>query len=125
MSFAGVADLPAMLRTEHKEYGEDSQIASFWATRIGSSDENWDQLTATSPARHADKIRCPVLLMHGEGDTTVRIDQSERMAEALKDAGKKVEFIRIPGEDHYLNLTETRVRLLTETEKFLAQNIGN
>jgi dipeptidyl aminopeptidase/acylaminoacyl peptidase len=125
IAFAGVSDLPAMLRTEHKEYGEDSQNSSFWATRIGSSDENWDQLTATSPARHADKIRCPVLLMHGEGDTTVRIDQSERMESALKDAGKTVQFIRIPGEDHYLNLSETRVRLLTETANFLKKNIGD
>lgn len=125
VSFAGVSDLPQVLRTEHKEYGASSQVSTFWATRIGSSDENWDQLVATSPARHADKIRCPVLLMHGEGDTTVRIDQSEKMAEALKEAGKNVQFIRIPGEDHYLNLTETRVRLLTETEKFLQKNIGN
>ena len=125
ISFAGVADLPLMLRTEHRDYGENSQVSSFWATRIGSSDENWDQLVATSPARHADKMRCPILLMHGEGDTTVRIEQSEKMASALKDAGKQVEFIRIPGEDHYLNLTETRVRPLTETEKFLAKNIGN
>jgi len=125
ISFAGISDLPAMLRTEHKDHGEDSQTSSFWATRIGSSDENWDQLTATSPARHVDKVRCPILLMHGEGDTTVRIDQSERMADALKDAGKPVQFIRIPGEDHYLNLSETRVRLLTETENFLKKNIGN
>ncbi len=115
VSFAGVADLPLMLRTEHKDHGEDSQVSSFWATRIGSSDENWDQLVATSPARHADKVRVPVLLMHGEGDTTVRIDQSEAMASALKDAGKPVEFIRFPGEDHYLNTTDTRVRVLTET----------
>jgi len=125
VSFAGVSDLPRMLRTERKDHGVDSQYASFWATRIGSSDDNWDQLVATSPSRNAGKIRCPVLLMHGEGDTTVRIDQSEEMADALKDAHKSVEFIRIPGEDHYLNLTETRVRLLTETEKFLQKNIGN
>jgi len=125
VSFAGVSDLPQMLRTEHKDHGEYSQISNFWATRIGSSDENWDQLVATSPARHARNIRCPILLMHGEGDTTVRILQSEEMADALKVAGKNVEFIRIPGEDHYLNLTETRVRLLTETEKFLEKNIGH
>jgi dipeptidyl aminopeptidase/acylaminoacyl peptidase len=125
VSFAGVSDLPMTLRTEHKDYGSTSQVSNFWATRIGSSDENWDQLVATSPARHADKIRCPVLLMHGEGDTTVRINQSEEMADALKDAGKPVEFIRFPGEDHYLNLAETRLRVLSETEKFLKKNIGN
>ena len=125
VSFAGVADLPLMLRTEHRDHGTDSQVSSFWASRIGSSDENWDQLVATSPARQAEKVRAPILLMHGEGDTTVRIDQSEEMASALKSAGKPVEFVRFPGEDHYLNTTETRVRVLTETEKFLDKTIGH
>jgi len=124
VAVAGVSDLPLMLRTEHRFSGEESKTSLFWATRIGSSDENWDQLVATSPARHVDKVRAPVLLIHGEGDTTVRIDQSEEVADALKSAGRKVEFIRIPGEDHYLNKTETRVRILTETERFLEQNIG-
>jgi dipeptidyl aminopeptidase/acylaminoacyl peptidase len=124
ISVAGVSDLPLVLRTEHRIDGENSWAAGFWATRIGSSDENWDQLVATSPARHVDRIRAPVLLIHGETDTTVRINQSETMASAMKSAGKKVEFIRIAGEDHYLNLTETRVRILQETERFLAENIG-
>jgi dipeptidyl aminopeptidase/acylaminoacyl peptidase len=124
VAVAGVSDLPLMLRTEHRMTGENSQASHFWATRIGSSDENWDQLVATSPARHAASIRAPVLLIHGEGDTTVRIDQSEAMADALKAAGKSVTFIRIPGEDHYLNQTSTRVRVLSETEKFLEKYIG-
>jgi dipeptidyl aminopeptidase/acylaminoacyl peptidase len=125
VAFAPVSDLPLMLRTERRDSGDNSQVVSFWTSRIGSSDENWDQLVATSPARNAAKVRAPVLLMHGEGDTTVHIDQSEKMESALKDAGKDVQFVRFPGEDHYLNTTETRVRVLTETEKFLDKTIGH
>jgi len=125
VAVAGVSDLPLMLRTEHRFTGQESRASNFWATRIGSSDENWDQLVATSPARHAAQIRVPVLLIHGEGDTTVRIDQSEAMADALKSAHKSVEFVRIPGEDHYMNQTETRVRILNETARFLEKYIGH
>ena len=84
-----------------------------------------DRLKATSPALHADKVKCPILLMHGEGDTTVRIQQSELMNDALVKAGKKVQFIRFPGDDHYMNVADTRIRVLKELEKFLAANIGN
>ena len=64
--------------------------------------------------------------MHGEADTTVRIDQSEMENKALLKAGKTVEFIRFTGgEDHYMNVADTRIRMLKETERFLAKYIGN
>ncbi len=108
-SFAGVSDLPQMLLSEHRRHGEDSGPMSFWTSRIGSPFDDTDELRATSPARHADRVKCPILLMHGEGDTTVPIEQSEVMESALKDAGKSVQFIRFPGEDHYFTFADTRI----------------
>lgn len=124
-SFAGVSDLPAMLHREREENGVDSSDVSFWTSRVGSVYDDSEQLRATSPARHADQVKSPILLMHGEGDTTVSIEQSELMNDALKHAGKKVTFIRFPGEDHYLNLADTRIRMLKALESFLAENIGH
>jgi len=109
VSFAGVSDLPKVLAEERARNGKNSQTVSFWTSRIGDTWDDSDQLGATSPARQAAKIKCPVLLMHGEGDTTVQIEQSEIMADAMKSAGKPVEFIRF----------------LKETEAFLKKNIGN
>jgi len=125
VSFAGISDLPRAISAERSRYGKDSGVVSFWISRIGSPYDDSDQLRATSPARHADQVKCPVLLMHGEGDTTVPIEQSELMNSALKGAGKDVQFIRFPGEDHYMNLADTRIRVLAETEAFLKKNIGN
>jgi dipeptidyl aminopeptidase/acylaminoacyl peptidase len=124
VSFAGISDLPAMLRGERARFGKDSAAVSFWISRIGSPYDDSDQLRATSPARQAAQVRCPVLLMHGEGDVTVPIEQSELMDKALRAAGKPVEFIRFPGEDHYFVLADTRIRMLKETEAFLKKNIG-
>jgi len=63
--------------------------------------------------------------MHGEADATVRIDQSEDMNQALTRAKKKVTFIRIKDETHYMQTTATRIRWLTELEKILKENIGD
>jgi dienelactone hydrolase len=123
-SFAGVSDLRGQLHNENLDTGKDSKTMSFWYSRIGSIFDDPDKLDNTSPARHADQIKCPVLLMHGEGDTTVRIDQSELMEKALKDAHKDVKFVRFAGEDHYLTTATTRIAMLKELEKFLAVHIG-
>lgn len=125
VSVAGVSDLPAMLTWESEQAGRHSQNVSFWASRIGDATADAARLHATSPALHADQVRAPVLLLHGIGDTTVPIEQSEEERDALVRAGKKVEFVQLPGTDHYLSLAETRIQVLTEIERFLKTNIGN
>ncbi len=124
VSVSGVSDLPAMIREERTRYGKHSSALSFWISRIGSPDDDSEQLRATSPARHADQVKCPVLLLHGDGDTTVPISQSELMLDSLRAAGKSAQLITLEGDDHYLALAASRVRILSETERFLAANIG-
>ena len=54
----------------------------------------------------------------------VPINQSRVMALELKNAGKTFEFIELPGEDHWLSQSETRIRMLTEIERFLAKHLA-
>ena len=122
---AGVSDLPQILSTANREHGHDSGVVSYWYQFIGKRSDDAARLDAASPAKHADQVRGPVLLVHGEDDYTVRIDQSEIMEQALRRAGKTVTFIRIPKETHYLQSASTRLIFLTELEKFLKENIGN
>jgi dipeptidyl aminopeptidase/acylaminoacyl peptidase len=125
VAVAGVSDLPRMLRADNEDYGALSQVMSFQIVRIGSLDDDRKQLDATSPVLHADQVKCPVLLIHGEGDTTVPIVQSEVMEAALKEANKPVALVRIPKVDHYLSTSAARVTVLTETVSFLDKYIGH
>jgi dienelactone hydrolase len=126
ISYAGIGNLPDLLGYDQAQGRSSITNGSFTVTRIGDAFKDAARLDATSPVLHADKVRAPVLLMHSERDVTVPIAQSEGMQIALKKAGKKVEFIRLSGEDdHYLSLEASRLALLKETERFLAANIGN
>jgi len=107
-----------------RDYGSDSWMISTWTRYIGNRYEDSDKLATTSPAENAGMIKCPVLLFHGAGDTTVRIDQSEDMRDALQKAGKSVQYIWFEDDSHYMLLADTRIRVLTETEAFLKKNIG-
>jgi dipeptidyl aminopeptidase/acylaminoacyl peptidase len=124
VSLAGVSNLPDLLGYSKRQYGMDITNGSFTTTRMGDIFTDSAQLDATSPALHADRVRAPVLLLHSDLDITVPIEQSEMMASALNEAGKQWRFVRIDGDDHYLSLEQTRLRVLQELETFLAANIG-
>ena len=125
ISFAGLSDLGAFLRSRASDYGDDSWMISTWTRYIGDRYDDHAKLAAASPADNADKVRCPILLMHGAGDTTVRIDQSEKMRDALQEKGKPVEFVKFDSDSHYMLLADTRIRVLKEMETFLDKNIGH
>lgn len=121
VSVSGVADLPAMLATDKEAWGaEDPDYLDEVRTVGNPLDPDLDK---RSPVRAADKIRIPVLLIHGQDDTVVRISQSEAMARALEHAGRPYSFVKLAGEDHWMSRTETRLQIMKEIEKFLAANL--
>lgn len=72
-----------------------------------------------SPARHADAIRAPVLLFHGDQDINVGIGESRLMRDRLKGAGKSVELFEYAGLDHGLDDDKVRADLLGKADAFL------
>ena len=72
-----------------------------------------------SPARHADKIKAPVLMFHGDVDLNVGIGQARLMQERLKAAGARSELVEFKGLDHYLEDSEVRAGMLRKTAEFL------
>lgn len=61
---------------------------------------NPEFFTKQSPLFNADKIKTPLLLLHGNVDTNVPIGESIQMFLALKLLGKTVEFVQVDGENH-------------------------
>jgi acetyl esterase/lipase len=61
-----------------------------------------------SPITHVAAGAPPFLLIHGEDDRLVPMDQSERLAGALSDAGADVTFVTVPGADHVFAGTDPR-----------------
>ena len=123
ISISGVSDLPTMLRAERAEGGHLSMSYQYWRYSMGDPSANRDALIAASPARQSAHVTAPVLLIHGEEDETVPIEQSEMMERALRGAGKSVRLVRLPDADHYWDRwsTDNRTTLFRESEAFLEQ----
>jgi acetyl esterase/lipase len=65
-----------------------------------------------------------VLIVHGVRDVRVRVDQSDRMAAALRHAGKTVEYLRIPDMGHGVGWWPHSLETLRATERFLGNCLG-
>ena len=57
-----------------------------------------------SPLTHVEGITAPVLIIHSEADQNCPINQAEQFYAALVQLGRTVEFLRLPGEGHLVNL---------------------
>lgn len=124
VAVSGVSDLTAFLGWERRHGGRArfNSGMRYWQRFMGVTSDNDPSLAERSPAQLASRIEGPVLLIHGRQDTVVPFEQSEIMERAMRNAGKDVELIPLEGEDHYMTFPATRLRMLTETIKFLEEH---
>ncbi len=73
-----------------------------------------------SPIRHVSPADPPMLLIHGDADSLVPVDQSRRLATALADAGVPHQLIVIPDTAHGFDFQVGSRDLLPDMIDFLA-----
>jgi dipeptidyl aminopeptidase/acylaminoacyl peptidase len=117
VSVAGVTDI-AYLLSSSRNYLEYKLVKE----QLGS---DRSALSARSPVNQADKIKVPVLLIHGDKDRVVRVKHSRDMYDELKSLGKPVEYIELENGDHQLSSNEVRLTTFKALELFLAENLKN
>ena len=101
ISICGLGDLDDALAYERRDdESADGFVYNYWVSRIGDPREDADAIAAASPRLRASEIACPVLLVHGVNDQIVQVHQSRGMNDALRAAGKSVEYVEVPDAGH-------------------------
>lgn len=72
-----------------------------------------------SPATKAARIGTPLLLLHGDSDPVVNVEQSRRLVANIEAAGGAVEYVEYPGEGHGWKRPETMVDELRRIDELL------
>jgi dipeptidyl aminopeptidase/acylaminoacyl peptidase len=134
---AGVSDLRAMLRWVRAGTGENdvddgggsgstSIRYQYWVDAIGSPGRDGERLDQFSAARNAERVGMPLLIIHGDEDTTVPIEQSEIMVRAMQRVGKNARLVTLHDIDHYASPIQGEAwrTVLTESLAFFNQHIG-
>jgi len=97
VSIAGIADLYMWL-DEHPDL-----LNSVFVPILGYTPDQAPNLYQRRSATYWPRlINAPLLIVHGDADTTVSLEESRKLYDLLKDRGKTVELTVIPGGDHAL-----------------------
>jgi dipeptidyl aminopeptidase/acylaminoacyl peptidase len=118
VSLAGVSDLGQQLKYQLNSFG-DRQAREKWRQKVQGA-ATFD-LKSVSPINNIDRLKVPVMLVHGDKDQTVPQKQSKRYADALKTAGKTYEYYSLPGEGHGLSTVANAQLWYDKLDAFLAK----
>ncbi|MBI4198861.1 MAG: S9 family peptidase [Chloroflexi bacterium] len=80
-------------------------------------------LRSISPVHSLDRVRVPLLLLHGAADPIVTIGESEQVVEACRALGHPVEYVRIEDEGHGFVKRHNRVRAYRAVVDFLEEHL--
>ncbi|MBC8446904.1 MAG: S9 family peptidase [Chloroflexi bacterium] len=81
-------------------------------------------LESISPLHHVDKIRAPLLVIHGANDPRVPIGEAEQIVEALRARSVPVEYLRYEDEGHGLVKLKNRLDAYPRVAEFLDRHLG-
>ena len=115
---AGIARSGAYNRTL-TPFGFQSEERNYW-----EAPEIYYEM---SPFMHADKMKTPLLLIHGAADNNsgTYTMQSERYFNALKGLGATVRLVLLPKESHGYVARESILHVLWEQDQWLEKYVKN
>ncbi|MDR3022784.1 S9 family peptidase [Chryseobacterium sp.] len=88
------------------------------------TEEGKKRMHDASPLFSVDKINKPLLIVQGANDPRVKQAEADQIVIALRDKGKKVNYILADDEGHGFRKPVNSMAMYAETEKFLSEVIG-
>jgi dipeptidyl aminopeptidase/acylaminoacyl peptidase len=121
--FAAGADLFGIVNFETFFAHTEPWMAAISTKEYGDPATQKDLLRQLSPLYKLDRVKAPLLVLHGANDTNVPLVEAQQVAEELKKRGVPVESVIFPDEGHGFRKMPNRVRSTVEIvrwfEKYL------
>ncbi len=101
-------------------------IKKMFAVRVGDLEDPKDvaMLEQQSPLNAATSITAPLFVVQGANDPRVNKAESDQIVVALRDLGRKIEYMVAPDEGHGFAGKENRLAMYTAMERFFAKHLA-
>ncbi|MEU8125313.1 prolyl oligopeptidase family serine peptidase [Spirillospora sp. NPDC049024] len=121
---AGVADWRALIRTSDKPMTEAAFVgAGSWLDGDERPVGHATLMRRRSPLSHSHLVCTPVLILHGESDRRIPVDQAVAFDRALRAAGVDVQMVTYPREPHVLREKEHQIDVMRRVLAWLDRHM--
>ncbi|WP_409057568.1 alpha/beta fold hydrolase [Streptomyces sp. SYP-A7185] len=119
----GISDLANFMRNQPDFV--KPMLSYNWFTYVGdpADPEQEADMLARSPISHVDRIRTPLMVVHGANDARVVLAESDRLVDALRARDVPVEYIVMEDEGHAIENPENVITLYAAAERFLTEHL--
>ena len=120
IDYVGVSNMFSFMKTIPPYW---KPLLEMFTEMVGDPEKDKAQLTLTSPALNAEKIKTPLFVAQGAKDPRVNIAESDQMVDALKKRGIDVDYMVKDNEGHGFRNQENQFDFYEAMEKFLAKHL--
>jgi dipeptidyl aminopeptidase/acylaminoacyl peptidase len=120
ISIAGVTDWVELIKEKADMF---PQSYAYNLSLVGDPKKDNAALNAISPVHLVDRLRVPLLIIHGQDDPAVPYTQARLLVSALQKAGKPYELLSRYNEQHGLRDFNNRVEMYRQVEAFLQKHL--
>lgn len=123
VSIAGIPNLYDLAVQDSKFKGG---LKAHTRERVGDPDDKViaKELKFYSASNHIDKIKSPILLIHGDKDSRVRESQSSEFYNKAKRAGKDITYVNFKYGTHFLDEHDNRQAAFKSIGEFLQKHLN-
>ncbi len=108
--FAAGADLFGIVNFETFFQHTEPWMAAVSTLEFGDPKTQSKMLYDLSPAHKMDRVKAPLLVLHGANDSNVPVEEAEQVVNALKKQGIPVKYVVFPDEGHGWRNIQTRIQ---------------
>jgi dipeptidyl aminopeptidase/acylaminoacyl peptidase len=133
MVMAGVTEFPDLFAAGANLFGvvnfetffahSEPWMAVISKSEYGDPETQREMIRSISPVHKLDRVKTPLIVLHGANDTNVPVVEAEQVVNTLKARGVPVEYVLFPDEGHGWRKTANRIKSAVAVTRFFVEHL--
>lgn len=121
--FAAGADLFGVVNFDTFFKHTEPWMAAISTVEYGDPATQADMLRSLSPINKLDRVKTPLIVLHGANDTNVPVVEAEQIVNTLRQRNVPVEYVLFPDEGHGWRKTNNRIKSTVSIVRFFSERL--